>query len=177
MRRPNLERYLRKEIIRLARLPRFSIRAAAESAQFGNARTAAPLIIYSVLVGRTAELSSSLSSEELREELQLFDERYGQLDLESIAIADIRPEGMSRDYWKHLHSFSVAWHRPENENKAKDIFRGCIESLKDEKGLVMSEGFKAVGVAPSNGYAFVSGRNSALSYSSASALAQWARKA
>lgn len=175
MRRPSLKRFLLLELKWLCKLERFSLCEAAFAAQHHNARALAPLVLYAIHTKRVTDLLQHVDDEALKSEISSISNRLENADLERMAIRDERPNWMAIDYWKHLRSFSIVWHTPENKAKGKQVFRQYINSMRKEKGLDMKAGFSSIGARPSNGYAFLAGNVNALTYESAAALAKWAR--
>lgn len=151
------------------------MRRIARIGQDDNARILPALHLYAMVYGKEAELRSMLD-EEHRNAFDAFIEKHRDLDLEQVAIKGKRPDDIDSVYWKHLRSFSVSWHKPELQTMAKETFRKGIERLRMEAELPISNGFEVVGIAPSNGYAFLAGKDDAVSYEKAAALARWTRK-
>lgn len=176
MRRPSLKRYLLRELKWLCKLERFNLREAAFAAQQNNPRALAPLVLYAIHTNRVNKLLQYIEDESLKDDISSISNRLENVNLERVAIRSKRPKWMTNEYWKHLRSFSIAWHAPENRAKGKQVFRQCINSMRKAKGLDMKAGFSSIGERPSNGYAFLAGNDNALTYESAAALAKWARE-
>lgn len=175
MRRPKLENWLRRELKHLSGEKRFNMRRIARIGQADNARILPALHLYAIISNREGELLSTLDETQSKRFKSVL-ESYKGVDLEHIAITGKRPDGMDREHWKHLRSFSTSWHRPELQTEAKETFRKGIQKLRGNASFPMSEGFEHVGIAASNGYAFLAGKTDSVSYDAAARLARWARE-
>lgn len=175
MRRPTLKRWLERELKYVSGQTYFNYKQLVRQAETTNARLLEPLVLYALHTGRVEELLSTAAKEDTVNAYFACAKLFGSQGIEQCAIEEQYPTGLDRVYQKHLHSFSIDWHKAENTQAKKLLLKDSVNTIVQSCNLSLALGIAELGLDSSNTYAFLAGRNDALSYEKASTLATWAR--
>lgn len=176
MRRPALKRWLERELKHLTGTDHQNLRLFAQAAQSTSPRAVEPLLIYAVLTGRTDTLMRYTEKPSVVERYRQSIPLLESLDLEQAALSGDYPPNLDRGFQKHLRSFAVAYHAPENVQTFKETHRRRFLSNQKRYGFSIGDAVSSLGLNPANTYAFLSGELGRLSLDKAKSLARWSQR-
>lgn len=155
MRRPTLNRWLKKEILILSAERRFSLRRLAALAQNEQPRLAAPLFLYCYETESLETLYGFVYDPETMTQYRIVESMLDGKNLSNVALDANIPDGLPRDYSKHLTSFAAAYHAPETAAESKRLRWERSHALQLEKGIPTAQIYRALGMNPGNVNAYM----------------------
>lgn len=155
MRRPVLKRWLRRELMALSGLDRFSLRKMAAMAQSSHARLAEPLFLYCKECGQLEALLALTYKGETTTLYHKLEDALGDVDLSELALSGTAPEILPRACAKHLNSFAVDYRKTETIAESKLMRLNRCRALQLETGAGNVEICSALGLDPGNVCAFL----------------------
>ncbi|MCL2332660.1 MAG: hypothetical protein FWC54_04145 [Actinomycetia bacterium] len=155
MRRPTIERWLRRELIRLSGLDSFNLRKLAAHAQKDAPRLIEPLLLYAYATGCLDRLLDCIWREDVRDSYQTAIGILSGKDLSAIALQKQDADKLPREYQKFLNSYRTAYLKPENDRESKLLRWKRSRALQQEKGIGTSEIYHALGLNAGNVNAYL----------------------
>jgi len=155
VRRPNFERWLRRQILGLADTDSFNLRKLAALAQKEKPRLAEPLLLYAYTTGKTERLLSFVWNDELYRSYLTALEAIENTDLAGVALSGRKVGSLSREYSKFLDSYRAAYNKPESNNESKRLRWERSRALQLEKGVNTSEIYQALALNAGNVNAYM----------------------
>lgn len=133
-RRPDLKRWLKRECSCLTGIDGFNIRKLAAKAQSQSPRAIHPLLLACILEGKTDYLMGFVHKKNVRASYESTIKVLEGVDLEALAKSKQWPEGLQREYWKHLDLWDCDYRKPETDKAAKESIRNTINKRMLETG-------------------------------------------
>ena len=155
MRRPTLERWLRRELMALSGLEKFSLRKLAAMAQGPNARLVEPLFLYCLDTGRLRKLMTLAYREDVVQTWQAAERALSGKDLTKLALEGGAEEVLPRSYSKHLDSFAAQYCKSETIAASKAMRLERCRLLQLKTGASVTEISRSLGLDPGNVSAFL----------------------
>ena len=155
MRKPTLERWLRRELLALSGLERFSLRKLAAMAQSTHPRLVEPLFLYCVDCGREAALLELVYREDVADSYKSQMGKLSGKNLADLALSGAAQGVLPREYAKHLDSFAADYRKEEIYAASKQMRQERCRRLQLEKGVSNIEISRALGLDAGNVCAFL----------------------
>jgi len=155
MRRPTLERWIKRQILSLAKTESFNMRKLAASAQDENPRLAEPLLLYAYATGKTERLLSFVWKGDLRCSYEDALNAIAGRDLTDTALNRRSVDGLTREYRKFLTSYRIAYRKPESNNESKQLRWERSRTLQLQKGVSTAEIYQSLGLNAGNVNAYL----------------------
>ena len=115
MRRPCFKRWIRGEVLRLAKTASFNLRKlAAEAQRTADVELVSALLLYAHENDQTDKLMSYIYDETILEEYQTVEARFGQRSIERLALRGTPMMSLPQQYRDILERYEYAYHTPEN---------------------------------------------------------------
>ena len=155
MMRPSFDRWLRREIVRLAGADRFNLRKLAASAQGNNPRLLEPLYLYAYATDTLDRLYSLTWREEVLASYEQATKALNGADLSEAALRNEQIPDLPRDYSKFLEAYRVAYENPEIKAESKQLRWQRSHELQLQKGVSNAEIYHALSLNPGNVNAYM----------------------
>lgn len=150
VRRPTFDRWIRREVMHMAGLERFSLRKIAAAAQQGNREFAAALVLYAYSNKCFDKVEPFIWDEALVKEFHHVSQVLAGRDLETLALRDTPLRALPEEYHAILASFANAYNHAELiAGKKHEIWQRTHE-LQLHKGITNSEIYQALGLNHGN---------------------------
>ena len=155
MRRPVLQRWLRRELLALSELEKFSLLKIASLAQTTNSRLVAPLFLYCWECGALKRLEKYIYNESIMNTYNDIATLLEGIDLSGLALSGKAANVLPREYAKHLDSFAAEYHMADTVAASKEMRRSRCLLLQLQKGVSTTEICKALHLNVPNVCAFL----------------------
>lgn len=151
MRRPRFYRWIRLEVLRLAKTRSFNLRKLAAAAQrTGNADLAASLLLYAHENGQLQRLFAYIYNDNLLAQYKQIEQRLGMRSIERLALRGTPLMSLPPLYRAFLERYNAAYHAPEAIASEKRALRQRTLRSMLETGTTPAELAHACGVDPNN---------------------------
>ena len=175
-RRPDLARWLKRECAYLTGIDGFNVRKLAAAAQQDSPRAVHPLLLACIIEGKTSYLMQFVHKENVKASYESTMELLEGQDLQQLAKSKQWPEGLQREYWKHLDLWDCDYQKPELNKRVKESLRTAINDQMIETGMTAASVCKRFDINEGNFSAFRRGRLDAVAQDKLRSAAIWLKE-